>query len=368
MGSETEVGAVGIPTSPTPSRRAPDTQDSRNCAADGRPSTTEHVTTARVLSASDEAVDAAVVVLRRGGLVGIPTETVYGLGADAANDRAVGRIFSVKGRPSDHPVIVHVGDGEEIDRWADDAPAAARALAEAFWPGPLTLVLPRGPHVPDVVTGGLPTVGLRVPDQPLTLRLLERFGGGIAAPSANRFGRVSPTRAQHVVDELGDAVDLVLDGGPCRVGVESTIVEVTPAGLSVLRVGTITTGDLERVVGSPVAVDTTGPPRAPGMHSAHYAPAARVVVTSENPAGAAATALDRGQRVAVLAERPPPGLPAGAHLLEPVGDAAGYAHHLYDRLREADALGFDVVVAVPPEPVGPGLAVRDRLARAAEGR
>lgn len=319
----------------------------------------------QVLNASEQAVDAAVDVLRRGGLVAIPTETVYGLGADASNPDAVRRIFAAKGRPSDHPLIVHIHDADALARWAHDAPAVAHRLARAFWPGPLTLVLPRAASVPDVVTGGRPTVGLRVPDQPLTLRLLERFGGGIAAPSANRFGRVSPTRAEHVVADLGDSVDLVLDGGPCRVGVESTIVEIVDDRLEVLRVGTITVHDLEQVVDPPVGASGSGPARAPGMLAAHYAPAAQVVVAGDDPAGDVRAWQRLGRRVAVLAETMPGDLPEGVICLEPVGDPDGYARHLYERLREADRLGADVIVAVPPDAAGPGLAVRDRLAKAA---
>lgn len=319
----------------------------------------------RVLKASEQAVDVAVDVLRRGGLVAIPTETVYGLGADASNPDAVRRIFAAKGRPSDHPLIVHIHDADALARWTHDAPAVAHRLARAFWPGPLTLVLPRAASVPDVVTGGRRTVGLRVPDQPLTLRLLERFGGGIAAPSANRFGRVSPTRAEHVVADLGDSVDLVLDGGPCHVGVESTIVEIVDDRLEVLRVGTITVEDLERVVDRPVAASGSGPARAPGMLAAHYAPAAQVVVAGDDPAGDVRAWQRLGRRVAVLAETMPGDLPEGVISLEPVGDPDGYARHLYERLREADRLGADLIVAVPPDAAGPGLAVRDRLAKAA---
>lgn len=319
----------------------------------------------RVLMGSEQAVDEAVAVLRRGGLVAIPTETVYGLGADASNPDAVRRIFAAKGRPRDHPLIVHIHDGGALAEWAHEPSPIAHRLADAFWPGPLTLVLPRVASVPDIVTGGRPTVGLRVPDQPLTLRLLERFGGGVAAPSANRFGRVSPTRAEHVVDEMGDSVDVVLDGGPCQIGVESTIVEIVGDRLEVLRVGTITVPDLERVVDRRVHSTGSGPARAPGMLAAHYAPTAQVVVAGDDPAGEARAWQRLGRRVAVLAETVPTDLPEGVIWLDPVGDPHGYARHLYERLREADRLGADVVVAVPPNAAGPGLAVQDRLAKAA---
>lgn len=314
---------------------------------------------------ADDRIDEAVAVLRRGGLVAVPTETVYGLAADASNPAAVARIFAAKGRPSDHPLIVHLPGAEALDDWASEVATSARALADACWPGPLTLVLRRRPRVPDAVTGGRDTVGLRVPDHALTGRLLRRFGGGLAAPSANRFGRVSPTRAEHVVADLGDRVDLVLDGGPCQVGVESTIVEVLDGRVAVLRTGAITVEQVEAITGQPVSLDTSGPVRAPGMLQSHYAPAARVVIAGDDPVADVCRLLDDGLRVAVLAEAPPDGLPPGVVLLEPVGDVTGYARHLYQRLRDADEAGVDAVVAVPPAAAGSGSAVRDRLRRAA---
>lgn len=339
----------------------------------------------RVLAPSDEAYDDAVGVLRAGGLVAVPTETVYGLGADAANDVAVGRVFAAKDRPADHPLIVHVADAATARSWAGAWPPAAAALADAFWPGPLTLIVPRAAHVGDAVTGGRPTVGLRVPDSPVTLELLRRFGGGIAAPSANRFGRVSPTTAAHVAADLGGDVDLVLDGGPCGVGVESTIVEVLPVGdgetarLTLLRAGAITAEDVTAVTGLPVDTTPTGPSRAPGMLPSHYAPRARVLVAEPADVRAALAAeLAAGHRVALLgvgahaADGGPAGgasvVPDPVVVLGPVGDPRDYARRLYQCLRDADAAGADVVVAVPPEPVGIGLAVRDRLARAAHPR
>jgi len=321
-----------------------------------------------VSDATDALLDEAVTILRRGGLVAVPTETVYGLAADASNPDAVRRIFAAKGRPADHPLIVHLPDASALDRWARDVPDAARSLAAAFWPGPLTMVLPRTDLVPDVVTGGRDTVGLRVPDHPVTSELLRRFDGGLAAPSANRFGRVSPTRAEHVVADLGDRVDLVLDGGPCRVGVESTIVEVLGDRLTVLRTGAITAEQVEAVAGRPVDLDVRGPVRAPGMLESHYAPAARVVVAVDDPVAEVRALVDAGERVAVLAEAAPAGLPGEVVVLDPVGDADGYARHLYQRLRDADAAGADVVVAIPPAPTGAGVAVRDRLQRAAASR
>ncbi len=314
---------------------------------------------------SAAALDAAVDVLRAGGLVAVPTETVYGLAAAASDTDAVRRIFAVKGRPADHPVIVHLAGADRLDDWAEDVPPAARALAEALWPGPLTLVLRRRPTVPDVVTGGRDTVGLRVPAHPVALGLLEALGDGLAAPSANRFGRVSPTRAEHVVADLGGDVDLVLDGGPCRVGVESTIVEVLDDHVRVLRSGDVTAAHLAAVLGRPVDVDVDGPARAPGMLAAHYAPRARVVLAEHGLPEVVTELVSAGRRVGVLAERIEGELPGPVVDLGAVGDPDGYARHLYERLRAADALGLDVVVAVPPAPEGIGLAVRDRLARAA---
>ncbi|MBI3256331.1 MAG: threonylcarbamoyl-AMP synthase, partial [Actinobacteria bacterium] len=227
-------------------------------------------------SSASSAIAGAVGVLRAGGLVAFPTETVYGLGADASNDDAVRRIFAVKGRPTDHPLIVHLGDADQLDTWAREIPSDARLLAAACWPGPLTLVLWRSSVVSDVVTGGRDSVGLRVPSHPVALDLLRAFGGGVAAPSANRFGRVSPTTAAHVVADLGDDVDLVLDGGACAVGVESTIVDLTGEAPMLLRQGGVSIETIEGVIGRAVIATAEGPERAPGMLAAHYAPTARV--------------------------------------------------------------------------------------------
>uniref|UniRef100_UPI002FDD1BFD L-threonylcarbamoyladenylate synthase n=1 Tax=Pelomicrobium sp. TaxID=2815319 RepID=UPI002FDD1BFD len=206
----------------------------------------------------------AVDILRAGGLVAFPTETVYGLGADARNPEAVGKIFAAKGRPQHHPVIVHLAEAAQLEAWAVDIPDGARRLAERFWPGPLTLILRRGPGVPDAVTGGQDTVGLRVPAHPVAQALLQAFGGGIAAPSANRFGRLSPTTAQHVEAELDGAVDLILDGGACPVGIESTIVDCAGERPTLLRPGHIGREVLEEALGVRVEAPGPGAPRAPG--------------------------------------------------------------------------------------------------------
>jgi len=346
----------------------------------------------------DDDIERAAAVLDAGGLVAFPTETVYGLGADATNSEAVARVFVVKGRPTDHPLIVHIGDGAEVDRWAATVPTPARILADAFWPGPLTLLLERADRVPDAVTGGRSTVGLRVPDHPVARALLRAFarprqGGpaGIAAPSANRFGRVSPTTAAHVRADLGDDVDLVLDGGSCAVGLESTIVDCTGPRPRVLRLGGVSLERLTDVLGAQPEVATDdvgsgapgppGPPggtgspessptergaAAPGMLASHYAPRARVeVVDTTTVSARAATLVGAGRRVVVLAPRVLEGLPVEAVELEPAGPAEDYARVLYDRLRQADRLGADDLLVVPPPPGGLGDAVRDRLRRAA---
>jgi L-threonylcarbamoyladenylate synthase len=300
-------------------------------------------------------VAGAVAVLRAGGLVAFPTETVYGLGADASADAAVRRVFEVKRRPAGHPLIVHMASAAGLDDWARDVPDSARALAAALWPGPLTLIVRKGAPVVLVVTGGRDTVGLRVPAHPLALALLEAFGGAIAAPSANRFGRVSPTTAAHVRADLGADVDVVLDGGPCSVGVESTIVDCTLDTPMVLRHGGVPAEDLERVLGRPVERVATGPSRASGMLDSHYAPSCIVELVSDTAAAnrRADELRDGGRSVDVL---------------DPGPDAGDYARHLYEWLREADDRGLDVLVAVPPPGDGVAAAVRDRLRKAAAPR
>lgn len=311
-------------------------------------------------------VPRAVTVLRRGGLVAFPTETVYGLGADARNPEAVARIFSAKGRPADHPLIVHLADATQLTGWAKDVPRAAWQLAEAFWPGPLTLVLPRAAGVLDAVTGTLATVALRVPGHPLALALLEAFGGGVAAPSANRYGCVSPTSAEHVREELGDAVDLVLDGGSCPIGIESTIVDLSSTIVRILRPGAITERAVRRVLGVPVTSTQAGGVHCPGRKPSHYAPRARVVLASQAQAAQEVEKWQAsGQRVGVLASRRPPALSEDVTWLSLTGDIREQARQLYQRLRQADHLGLQVLVAVMPPDVGLGHALRDRLRRAA---
>ena len=311
------------------------------------------------------AIARAVAVLRDGGLVAFPTETVYGLGADASNPDAVGRIFAAKGRPADHPLIVHLASAGAMDEWAATVPPLARTLADACWPGPLTLILRRSDRVPDAVTGGLDTVGLRVPAHPLALELLRAFGGGIAAPSANPFGSVSPTSAEHVRAGLGDRVDLILDGGPCEVGVESTIVDLSGDAPAILRPGGLPRERLEAIAGTSIPVRHGGVVRAPGMLDSHYAPDARLLLVPPSEQAARVAALrGRGLFVGVLSFAP--GGPVGDATVVDLGASeAEAARHLYAAIRDLDASGCDVILAWPPEERGLGLAIADRLRRAA---
>ncbi|MFP3907799.1 MAG: L-threonylcarbamoyladenylate synthase [Acidimicrobiales bacterium] len=315
--------------------------------------------------------DRAIAVLGTGGLVAIPTETVYGLAADATRPEAVRAVFAAKGRPSDHPLIVHVAGAAELDQWAVEVPDTARALVDRWWPGPLTVLLRRSARVLDEVTGGRDTVALRSPAHRLAHAVLEGFGGGLVAPSANRFGRVSPTTAADVVAELGGRVDLVLDGGPCEVGVESTIVDLTGELPVVLRRGGVTPDAIAEVIGSEVAVaGDTAAPVAPGMLASHYAPDATVLVldpaaTDQEVAAAVTGALTATPAVGVLAPEHVAGLDPSVVQLAPAGSPENYARVLYSRLREADARGIGCLVVVPPPDDGIGAAVLDRLHRAA---
>jgi len=310
----------------------------------------------------------AVAILARGGLVAFPTETVYGLGADARNPAAIQRLFAVKRRPTEHPLIVHIGSLSELSDVARHVPELARRLAARFWPGPLTLILPRGERVPLDVTGGQDTVAVRVPQHPLALALLARFGAGIAAPSANRFGAVSPTRAEHVRRDLGGDVDLVLDGGACEVGLESTIVDVSRGYAQLLRPGGVSVEAIEAELGEPLERDAEIVVRAPGQLASHYATRAELFVVS--PAeleSRAAPHLARGARLGVLA-------PAGTAIPEVharlfvAPDPAGYARALYESLRALDDQGVEVILVVAPSKQGLGLAVADRLSRSAAPR
>lgn len=318
-------------------------------------------------------IASAAAALREGKLVAFPTETVYGLGADAENVAAVARIFAVKRRPADHPLIVHIASAEALPSWAAQVPDSAWRLAEAYWPGPLTLLLLKGPRVPNETTGGLGSVGLRVPAHPLALELLRCFGGGVAAPSANRFGRVSPTCAQHVREDLGDEVDVLLDGGACSVGVESTIVDLTRDVPLLLRPGGVPAEAIESLLGVKMSRTAPHDVRAPGMLASHYAPRARVELLAPAELGQRARELElAGARVAVLVssadERAALAGVTGVRLLDLGASDDAAAQRLYAALRQADVDGADVVLASPPAARGIGEALTDRLTKAAGPR
>jgi L-threonylcarbamoyladenylate synthase len=313
-------------------------------------------------------IDRAVVVLRAGGLVAFPTETVYGLGADASNPAAVKRIFEAKGRPAAHPVIVHLADAVQVSTWAREVPETARRLARKFWPGPLTLVLKRAPGVSAVVTGGQDTVALRVPSHPVALQLLARFGGGIAAPSANRHGRVSATTAEHVRREFGAAVECVLDGGEARIGIESTIVDLSGGHPALLRPGWITAAEIEQALERQLRAPAVNAPRAPGTLAAHYAPQTPLsLVEGGLITELAATLARQGKTAAVLALSEARPLQPGLQWIAAPRDAAGYAHALYSNLRTLDATRCDAILVEQPPREPAWTAINDRLARAAAG-
>ncbi len=322
---------------------------------------------------------AAAAALAAGHLAAVPTETVYGLGARADDPHAVARVYAAKGRPADHPLIVHVRDADAAWQWAASVPDFARDLAARHWPGPLTLVLERSARAGDFVTGGQDTVAVRVPAHPVFRAVLDELAAitgdpavGVAAPSANRFGRVSPTTVQHVTDELGallSADDVVLDGGASDVGVESTIVDCTGDAPVILRPGRVSHDDVSKATG--LVLGHHSPVRAPGTLAAHYAPTARVIVVdagdvtttlSENDVTSDVTGIDARTGLLALAAVP---TPAGIVRLAAPSTADDYARVLYSALREADALQLTRVFAVAPPPDGVGAAVADRLRRAA---
>jgi L-threonylcarbamoyladenylate synthase len=313
------------------------------------------------------ALDKAIALLQEGGLVALPTETVYGLGADASNIKALKRLYSVKGRPGNHPVIVHLAHQEQLTDWAKDIPEEAWQLAQAFWPGPLTLILPRSERVPDEVTGRQETVGLRIPNHPVARALLEKFGGGIAAPSANRFGRVSPTTAEHVLTDLGQDVDLILNGGACTVGVESTIVAFSNNKPVILRPGMITAEQIEAVLKQSPLSSTAVSVRASGTLASHYAPHTPVTLLAHD---ALITLVQNypssSEPIGVLAP-PVPSLQTSSSIQWQAASLQShtYAQELYANLRLLDQsnLSHIYIETVPNAPEW--LAVSDRLKRAA---
>lgn len=310
---------------------------------------------------STETVSAAAKSLAAGNLVAFPTETVYGLGADATNSEAIAKIYRAKGRPADHPLIVHISSLDAMGQWVLDIPEYAINLARDFWPGPMTLVFTRSELAKDFITGNQNTVGLRVPNQPIALALLKEFeklgGKGVAAPSANRFGAVSPTTAQAVIEELADYLDpkndLILDGGPCQVGVESTIIDCTSEAPQILRLGAITKEMIQESTGLLVIDEVVSEIRVSGSLESHYSPAAKVVLDELAKIGEGFIALDSFPT------------PQGAIRLAAPSSVESYAREIYAALRFADAQGISRICVMQPEGDGLAAAIRDRLKRAA---
>lgn len=299
-----------------------------------------------ISSQSHDAVTRAVGVLNSGGLVGLPTETVYGLAARADNDEAVAKIFLAKGRPSGHPLILHISDVSELHRYVAHVPQAAMTLAHQCWPGPLTLLLQKTSEVSHLVTGGRETVAVRIPANTCARSIIEQCGHGLAAPSANVFGHVSPSTAQHVRDDLGDRVDLIIDDGNCTIGVESTIIDFTTSQPQLLRAGGFPTEDIESIIGEKV-LEPSGDSRASGMLASHYAPHCRVILVHS---------LDEALAVHAATPR--------SRVLDHSDNYPLYAASLYAQLRQADAEKMAVIIAVLPLNTGLGSAIRDRLTKA----
>jgi L-threonylcarbamoyladenylate synthase len=315
-----------------------------------------------VSNCTADALSLAAAQLKAGALVAFPTETVYGLGAAANNEAAVSRIYQVKGRPADHPLIVHIGSAQGISDWALDIPDYAIALARNFWPGPMTLIFKRSTLAKDFITGGQETIGLRVPDHTVALALLNEFskqgGKGIAAPSANRFGHVSPTTASAVKEELAEYLlpeDLILDGGPSQVGVESTIIDCTQSAPRILRPGAITIEMIEEITGEKIS-SAGDEIRVSGSLENHYAPRAMVLLNTE---------AKSGEGLIALADIP---TPVGAIRLAEPKNSEEFARAMYAALREADTRGLEKVVVIAPLGDGIAIAIRDRLERASKGR
>ncbi len=319
---------------------------------------------AQTLKAADpEAIRKAAEIIRNGGLVAFPTETVYGLGADACNPTAVARVFEVKARPSLDPMIVHVSSAEDASRYCEIPAGAARELMKRFWPGPLTLVLPRKETVPPIVTAGLDTVAIRVPSHPVALALILMSERAIAAPSANLFGYVSPTEAGHVAAQLADRIDMILDGGACPVGVESTVLSLLEPRPRILRAGGVTAEELEDAIG-PVErpMEEVERPISPGQLTRHYATRVRLEILAEGDPRADPRPGERVGLIALLPPRPSHGF-ASVETLSSSADLREAAANLFAALRRLDCLGLDRIVAYPVPEAGLGLAIMDRLRR-----
>ncbi len=318
-----------------------------------------------IFNATTENIERASQCLKNGGLVAFPTETVYGLGADASNPDAVKRIFAAKNRPENHPLIVHLASFEQFDLWAQDIPESAVVLAEHFFPAPLALILKKRPEVSEVVTGGQKTIALRVPNHPVALELLRTFGGGIAAPSANRFCRISPTQAQHVADELGESVDMILDGGACQIGVESTIIDLSGDKPTILRFGQITRSELENVLKTEIFIPemlakTTV--KTAGMMAIHYAPTTPAIRCDSDLF--AELLKDEKQKIGVLTCGSNIASTQNRTVISLSADSVIYAQNLYAKLRELDALNLDLILVEQPPKNEMWDAINDRLSKA----
>ncbi len=324
----------------------------------------------KIVLPNHESIASAAAMLRSGELIGLPTETVYGLAADATNAAAIAKIFAAKGRPTDHPLIVHVADTDAAKKWASTNgwPEAAQKLADAFWPGPMTLIVKRAAHVLDAVTGGQNTVGLRVPSHPVAQAVLAAFAGAVAAPSANKFGHVSPTTAQHVANEFTDTDLLILDGGACEVGVESTIIDLSSGSARVLRPGRIRTSEIERVLGEPLSAkqNISAAPRVSGSLDSHYAPTKKTLMLSGDALEIFLDAArDAGKHVGLIHHS---SRFVSKRLKERVmlsgDDAAKFEHDIYSKLRALDASSVELIVIETPPSTSEWDAVNDRLRRA----
>jgi L-threonylcarbamoyladenylate synthase len=317
------------------------------------------------IPADEQSIQLAADLLGQGRLVAFPTETVYGLGADASNPDAVKRIFQAKGRPADHPLIVHIADKNKIDEWAIGIPNQARILADKYWPGPLAMIFNKQSTVPSTVTGGQTTVALRVPNHPIALRLLHCFGGGIAAPSANRFCRISPTQASHVSEELGDAVDLILDGGACQVGVESTIIDFSGTTPALIRPGHISRTEIEVLLNSELSAPVKSTIRAPGMMEIHYAPMTPAALCpSEQLNAIIEQLLEVNQTIGVLTYQQKIKPSRYVHVHHAPSQAHAYAQSLYAALRGLDHLQCNIILVEQTPATDEWHAINDRVSKA----
>ena len=311
-------------------------------------------------------IEQAIERLKQGGVVAIPTETVYGLAADASQPKAVARIFTIKDRPADHPLIIHIGASAQIQDWARDIPELLWPLAERFWPGPLTVILKKKPHVSELITGGQDTVALRIPRHPKALQLLIALKRGLAAPSANRFGRVSPTKPQHVIDELGDDIDGIVDGGVCAVGIESTILDLSSQQPKILRPGQVSQQAIEDCLGKPLVCSRQQSPRTPGLHKAHYAPTTPLLLLEKTTLDIQLKkCLAWGLKINVWSAAYPIIKHRNVFWQPSPDNSNEFAKTLYHQLRQFDRTSADITLIQRPPEHSQWCGVLDRLTRAA---